>query len=141
MAKRVLNRGKKVKSNKLKNQKAKTLTPLNKRIDAVWLKEKERQRILWDTGQLLGSLDANATTGKGGLNTKRRNPIGVTIGFSPSVKHSQGLSMAELVADHHFGVPKRRLPARTIFVMPDSNTTQLLTKAAEKFITQILKES
>jgi|LSQX01.1.fsa_nt_gb hypothetical protein len=117
-------------------------SPPAQRIKKVWDNAKQRQRILWDTGALLAALDPDASNGKGGLTQplSGKGKLGVKIGFSDDVKHPEGtLSIAALAAIHHNGVPENNLPARLIFVQPDSRTMAQLTRAVDIFVAQLLE--
>lgn len=117
-------------------------SPPAQRIKKVWDNAKKRQRILWDTGSLLAALDPDASNGKGGLTQplSGKGKLGVKIGFSDDVKHPKGaLSIAALAAMHHNGVPENNLPARPIFVQPDTRTMSQLTRAVDIFIKQLLE--
>lgn len=94
--------------------------------------------ILWDTGILLATL--NPQFGPGQI--QRRIPNGIEIGIGGSATHpGSRLTVGQLAAIHHFGVPSRGIPARPIFVSPSKATVERMRKALEAAVKMAEKEA
>jgi len=77
--------------------------------------------ILRDKGFLFNAL----TIGVAG-NRVTDLPNGIAFGFSDAPHGGASLSIGQLAAVHHFGVPQNHIPARRILVQPDAATLRLI---------------
>jgi len=92
--------------------------------------------ILRDKGILFNALTVGAVGNEVGSVAN-----GISYGFARTPHSGDGITIGELAAAHHFGVPKKHLPARPILVAPDKPTADRIRGVMQAAAARAIRES